>query len=105
MRDVFDAPENHACRTEIQPGTLVLFNGKYALHRVSPVGPTDRPRIIAIFSYDKRPDKLFSRDYIDMVRNFRQDAVAGINGKVDPWTIWSLTSSPFPTWRGRMFST
>ncbi len=77
VRDVFERPENHVCRTEIQPGTLVLFNGKYALHRVTPVGPTDRPRIIAIFSYDKRPDKLFSRDYIDMVRNFRQDAVAG----------------------------
>jgi hypothetical protein len=59
------------------PDTLVLFNGKYALHRVSPGGPTGRPRIIAIFSYDKRPDQLFSRDYIDMVRSFRQDAAAG----------------------------
>ncbi len=59
------------------PDTQVLFNGKYALHRVSSVGPTNRPRIIAIFSYDKRPDKLFSRDYIDMVRSFRQDAVEG----------------------------
>ena len=77
VREVFERPENHVCRTEIKPGTLVLFNGKYALHRVTPAGPTDRPRIIAIFSYDKRPDKLFSRDYIDMVRNFRQDAVAG----------------------------
>ncbi len=77
VRDVFEAPERHARRTDIRPGTLVLFNGKYALHRVSPVGPTARPRIIAIFSYDKRPDKLFSREYIDMVRGFRQDAVTG----------------------------
>ncbi len=77
VRDVFEAPEKHARRTDIRPGTLVLFNGKYALHRVSSVGPTDRPRIIAIFSYDKRTDNLFSRDYIDMVRGFRQDAVTG----------------------------
>ena len=70
-----------------RPDTQILFNGKYALHRVTPVGPTDRPRIIAIFSYDNRPDNLFSRDYIDMVRSFRQDAVVRINGKADPWTI------------------
>ena len=77
VRDVFDAPADHVRRTDIRPGTLVLFNGKYALHRVSTVGPTKQPRIIAIFSYDRRPDKLFSRDYIDMVRGFRQDAPTG----------------------------
>ena len=79
VRAVFDAPEKSVRSTDIRPGTLVLFNGKYALHRVSPVGPTKRPRIIAIFSYDRRPDKLFSREYIDMVRSFRQDAAAGPN--------------------------
>ena len=77
VSDVFDAPAAHVRRTDIKPGTLVLFNGKYALHRVSTVGPTKQPRIIAIFSYDRRPDKLFSREYIDMVRSFRQDAVPG----------------------------
>ncbi|MXY48531.1 MAG: phytanoyl-CoA dioxygenase family protein [Gemmatimonadetes bacterium] len=77
VRAVFKAPGKHVQRTDIRPGTLVLFNGKYALHRVSPVGPTKRPRIIAIFSYDKRPDQLFSRDYIEMVRSFRQDAPTG----------------------------
>ncbi|MXW06200.1 MAG: hypothetical protein F4Z81_14215 [Gemmatimonadetes bacterium] len=77
VRAVFEAPGKRVRRTAIRPGTLVLFNGKYALHRVSPVGPTKRPRIIAIFSYDKRPDQLFSRDYIEMVRGFRQDAPTG----------------------------
>ncbi len=77
VRAVFETPGKHIRRTDIRPGTLVLFNGKYALHRVSPVGPTKRPRIIAIFSYDKRPDQLFSRDYIEMVRGFRQDAPTG----------------------------
>ena len=77
VRAVFEAPGKRVHRTDIRPGTLVLFNGKYALHRVSPVGPTKRPRIIAIFSYDKRPDQLFSRNYIEMVRGFRQDAPTG----------------------------
>ncbi|MEX0809842.1 MAG: 2OG-Fe(II) oxygenase [Dongiaceae bacterium] len=39
---------------EILPGSLVLFRGRYSLHRVTPVeGPT--PRIIAILSYDRKP--------------------------------------------------
>jgi hypothetical protein len=38
----------------VEPGTLVLFRGKRALHRVTRVsGP--RPRIIALFSYDEAP--------------------------------------------------
>ncbi|MXZ73865.1 MAG: phytanoyl-CoA dioxygenase family protein [Gemmatimonadetes bacterium] len=77
VRAFFESPGKRVRRTDIRPGTLVLFNGKYALHRVSPVGPTKRPRIIAIFSYDKRPDQLFSRDYIEMVRSFRQDTPTG----------------------------
>ncbi len=41
------------------PGALVLFRGKRALHRVTPVEGS-RQRIIAIFSYDRRPDMQFS---------------------------------------------
>lgn len=44
---------------EVAPGTLVLFRGRNAVHRVTPSeGP--RPRIIALFSYDRRPDMNFS---------------------------------------------
>jgi len=46
-------------RKKVTPGTLMLFCGRRALHRVSPVsGP--RERIIALFSYDRRPDMQFS---------------------------------------------
>jgi hypothetical protein len=38
----------------LDPGSFVLFRGRYALHRVSPVAG-DRPRIIAILSYDPQP--------------------------------------------------
>jgi len=41
-------------RLEVAAGTLVLFRGRYALHRVTPVvGP--RPRLVAVLSYDTRP--------------------------------------------------
>lgn len=46
-------------RLEIAAGTLVLFRGRYALHRVAPVvGP--RLRLIAVLSYDTRPGVMLS---------------------------------------------
>jgi len=38
----------------IAAGTLVLFRGRYSLHRVTPVVGS-RPRLIAVLSYDTRP--------------------------------------------------
>lgn len=43
----------------VEPGTLMMFCGKYSVHRVSPVKGR-RPRLIALFSYDRRPDKMFA---------------------------------------------
>ncbi|MDZ4737074.1 MAG: 2OG-Fe(II) oxygenase [Rhodospirillaceae bacterium] len=49
------AGERAAVRSlDIAPGALVLFRGRYSLHRVTPVEGT-RPRIIAILSYDTKP--------------------------------------------------
>ena len=49
------AGDRAAVRTlEIAPGALVLFRGRYSLHRVTPVEGT-RPRVIAILSYDTKP--------------------------------------------------
>lgn len=45
-------------RLPAEPGTLIVFQGKYALHRVTPVAGARR-RIIALFSYDRRPDMVF----------------------------------------------
>ena len=41
------------------PGALILFRGRNSLHRVTPVEGPDK-RIIALFSYDRRPDMQFS---------------------------------------------
>lgn len=41
------------------PGTFVLFRGRRSIHRVAPVGPTAKPRLIALFSYDRQPGMVF----------------------------------------------
>lgn len=41
------------------PGALILFRGRNSLHRVTPV-LGGRKRIIALFSYDRRPDMNFA---------------------------------------------
>lgn len=46
-------------RPAIAPGTLSLFRGQRALHHVSRVGGR-RARLIALFSYDRRPGMVFS---------------------------------------------
>jgi len=48
-------------RPALRAGTLSLFCGQRALHRVSPV-IGDRQRLIALFSYDRRPGMMFSSD-------------------------------------------
>lgn len=73
---LFAKPETRARRPALTPGALSLFNGSRSIHRVTQVGPTSRPRIMAIFSYDERPDQVFSQGYIDLVRSFPQDAAA-----------------------------
>lgn len=55
VRDVLDgAAPQLVRRLELRPGDLQLFQGRYALHRVSPVaGATARHS--AIFAYSERP--------------------------------------------------
>jgi hypothetical protein len=56
---VMDGEQALIRRPAVAPGTLMLFRGKHSLHRVSPVEGR-RPRIVAIFSYDRRPGMVFS---------------------------------------------
>ena len=51
---------------KVEAGTLLLFCGRRALHRVPPVlGKT--PRVIALFSYDRRPDVRYGVDQYQRV--------------------------------------
>jgi len=45
----------------ITPGCLALFRGRRSLHHVTEVEGS-RPRLIALFSYDRKPGMMFSRD-------------------------------------------
>ena len=72
VKRLFDSPDTEAQRIKLEAGTFTLFNGRFSMHRVRPVGSTKQPRIVAIFSYDQRPDMVFSQDYIDMLQSFPQ---------------------------------
>lgn len=53
VRSVLDGNETPR-RLNMEPGTLVLFRGRNALHRVTPV-EGDRTRILAVLAYNETP--------------------------------------------------
>jgi hypothetical protein len=66
-----EAPE----RVEVYPmtpGTLMLFEGRHSLHRVSPV-QGERPRYVALLAYDTAPGTQ-SSDLLKLVRYGRTEA-------------------------------
>ena len=53
------------------PGTLLVFAGRYSIHRVSPiVGPT--PRLVALLGYDTKPGTMSS----ELLKEVRYGRVA-----------------------------
>lgn len=56
------------------PGTLMLFEGRHSLHRVTEVnGP--RPRYVALFGYDTKADTM-SSDLLKQIRYGRSEPLA-----------------------------
>ena len=65
-----DAPEL-VTTVPMTPGTLMLFEGRWSLHRVTPVaGPT--PRHVALFGYDTKPGTM-SSELLKLVRYGRAE--------------------------------
>jgi len=56
------------------PGTLMLFEGRRSLHRVTPVTGR-RPRYVALFGYDTKPGTM-SSDLLRQVRYGRSEPLA-----------------------------
>src|SRR6185295_16225213 len=52
------------------PGTLLVFAGRYSLHRVSPIGG-DTPRLVGLFGYDTKAGTM-SSDLLKEVRYGRK---------------------------------
>ncbi|MEM7223155.1 MAG: hypothetical protein AAF495_09270 [Pseudomonadota bacterium] len=67
---VFADPVTNAQQPPLAPGTFTVFKGDLSLHRVSEIEGTRR-RIIALFSYDRRPDQVFDQSYIEVLRSQR----------------------------------
>ncbi len=66
---VADAMEDRSANLrsiKVEAGTLLLFCGRRALHRVAPVGGP-KPRVIALFSYDRKPNVRYSADVYSRV--------------------------------------
>lgn len=67
VKRLLDGDLSAVVRLDAKPGTLALFQGRYSIHRVSPIqGPT--PRYIALLGYDTKPgtmssDRLKQRRY------------------------------------------
>ena len=60
-------------RTEpMTPGTLMLFNGRWSMHRVTPI-EGDVPRYVALLSYDRRP----GADSTDLLKMNRYGRLPG----------------------------
>lgn len=58
---------------ENRPGTLVLFQGRYSIHRVTPIVGS-RPRWIGLFGYDSKPN-VMSTPHLREMRYGRQAAL------------------------------
>jgi hypothetical protein len=56
------------------PGTLMLFEGRHSLHRVSPIEGA-RPRYVALFGYDTKPDTM-SSELLKQIRYGRSEPLA-----------------------------
>jgi len=57
-------PHQQARRPSMGLGDFNVFLGDLSLHRVTPVTGS-RKRIVALFSYDRRPGMVFDQSYID----------------------------------------
>ena len=56
------------------PGTLMLFEGRHSLHRVTPVEGA-RPRYVGLFGYDTKPDTM-SSELLKQIRYGRSEPLA-----------------------------
>jgi hypothetical protein len=53
------------------PGTLMLFEGRRSLHRVTPISG-DRARYVALLGYDTKPDTM-SSELLKLIRYGRTE--------------------------------
>jgi hypothetical protein len=72
---LFDGDRSRLVTVPIEPGTLVLFKGRHSIHHVTRVEGR-RARLIALLSYDRRPDMVFPDSTYRAVLGAAADTVA-----------------------------
>jgi hypothetical protein len=66
VAQIMDGTSERIRRIQVAAGTLLLFCGRRAIHRVAPIqGAT--PRVIALFSYDRKPDVRYDSEVYQRV--------------------------------------
>ncbi len=78
MARLFADEPGLARRPGLTPGTFALFKGRRSCHRVTPVGPTARPRLIALFSYSERPGMVFPETTVRDLMNPSPETYRGL---------------------------
>lgn len=73
VRRVLKGSSEGVVTLEIEPGSLVLFEGRNSLHRVTHI-EGDRLRLIALLGYDTKPGTV-SSDYLRKMRYGRSEPV------------------------------
>jgi hypothetical protein len=74
---VLDGERSSIVTLPMQPGTLLVFEGRYSLHRVSPIDG-DVTRLVALLGYDTEPGTM-SSDLLKSVRYGRTEPVAAVS--------------------------
>ena len=69
VADVFAGCSTRVQQPRMKPGSLLLFKGRRSLHRVSAVGRTEKPRLIALMSYDRQPGMVFPEATVRAITN------------------------------------
>jgi hypothetical protein len=76
VRRVLKGSDEGVVTLEIEPGSLVLFEGRNSLHRVTRI-EGDRTRFIALLGYDTKPGTL-SSDYLRKMRYGRSEPIESV---------------------------
>ena len=80
MAQLFAGEPDTAIRPDMAAGTFVLFKGRRSCHRVSTVGRTAGPRMIALLSYDERPDMVFPESTVRNAKSTSSEPFLGQPG-------------------------
>lgn len=74
VKKLLDGDSSRVIHLDNVPGTFVLFQGRYSIHRVTPI-EGKRPRWIGLFGYDSKPG-VESTPHLREMRYGRQNVLA-----------------------------